>query len=281
METLELGVDVLVDIVVDGRIVPRESRCRVQHGQRRCYELALEADQNCSLADSLTYNLSRFFDSGCAGRVALDHGKLRDVSCRAIAVVGHHLECLGLAGFIEEDLGWFHIQLGDHVDLGIAKWRTLRDPLDNRIEGVRALFKAKTAFVRHAHRRLGQHQASGGHRSVEAPAGDFKQQGAIVELGVVAAQGQFETVLALSRAVARPGSASGVVEHGHHVTQEGDAALIRRGRRNGSRGNSEQGRDGDQGVDFLHCKTPGAYPAPAIVVLLPSTTSTASTGGML
>ena len=63
---------------------------------------------------------------------------------------------------------------------------------------------------------------AGGLGAIEAATGEVIEQRLVIELGVVAAQGKLEAVLAFGSAVTGAGGAAGLVEDGGDVTQEGD-----------------------------------------------------------
>ena len=76
--------------------------------------------------------------------------------------------------------------------------------------------------MRHFLGRLGEHQAAPGIGAIEAAAREIVKQGLVIELGIVAAEGELEAVLALGRAVAGAGGAAHLIEDGRDVAQKRD-----------------------------------------------------------
>ncbi len=60
-----------------------------------------------------------------------------------------------------------------------------------------------------------------GSDAIEAASGKIVQQRLIIELGIVAAQRELESVLAFRRAVARARRAADLVQDRRHIAQEG------------------------------------------------------------
>ena len=111
----------------------------------------------------------------------------------------------------------------------------------------------QAALVRDLHRRLGEHQRTGGLGAVEAPSRHVVEQGLVVELGVVAAQRELEAVLALGGAMAGARGAADLVHDWQHVADEGHRFGGGRGGRGGvdgdrDRGGQAAGLDGDRAV---------------------------------
>ena len=69
---------------------------------------------------------------------------------------------------------------------------------------------------------LGEHETVGRLGAVEATTGKVIEQRLEIKLRVIAAQGEFEAVLAFGSAVTGAGGATRLVENGCYVTQEGD-----------------------------------------------------------
>src|SRR5260370_6728182 len=77
---------------------------------------------------------------------------------------------------------------------------------------------------------LCEHEAASRVGAVEAAAREIVEQGFVIELGIVAAEREFEAVLALGSTVTLARSAAHFVEDGRHVAQKRDFGRL------GSRG---------------------------------------------
>ncbi len=80
--------------------------------------------------------------------------------------------------------------------------------------------------MRHFLGGLGEHEAAPRVGAIEPPAREIVEQGFVVELRIVAAQGELEAVLALGRAVTRSRGAAHLIEDGRYVAQERDFGRV-------------------------------------------------------
>ena len=94
------------------------------------------------------------------------------------------------------------------------------DPLRDHAIFRRAGRETLTAAVRDGEGRLQKHEASGRLDLVDAARRGLARQGQVVEIRIVSAQRQLESVLARQRAMARARVAPGARENGHDVVTE-------------------------------------------------------------
>ena len=219
-QALQLGVDRAVDVVVLRQRLPRESRLRIEHRHRQRRQIALVAHQQRGFADARAGDRC-IVNGGHVGGVAFDHGQLGDVAGAAIGVDRRDFDGRGLAGRFHEDLLRLDLQPPDAVFGGIAEGDALRDPVIDGLVVLRVRFEAKTAAVRDLLRRFGEHQAARRLGAIEAAAGEIVEQRFVIELRIVAAQRELETVLPLGRAVAGARCAADFIEDRRDVAQEG------------------------------------------------------------
>jgi hypothetical protein len=118
--------------------------------------------------------------------------------------------------------GGLNFERGNRVLRGIAIGNALRDPTFDDFVVSRILLEAQAAAMGYLLRGLSQHQAARRFGAIEPAAGEIVEQGLVVELRVVAAQRQLESVLAFGRAVARTRRAARLVQNGRDIAQKRD-----------------------------------------------------------
>ncbi len=74
--------------------------------------------------------------------------------------------------------------------------------------------------MRHLLRGLGEHQAAAGIGAIEAAAGEIVEQRFVVELRIVAAQRELESVLAFRRAVAGARRAAHLIQDRRDIAEK-------------------------------------------------------------
>ena len=94
--------------------------------------------------------------------------------------------------------------------------------MQQRVVVVRARLDAQPAAVRHLLRGLGEHQAACRIGAIEAAAGQIVEQRFVIELGIIPAKRELESVLPLRRAVAGSRSATYFVQHRLHIANKAD-----------------------------------------------------------
>ena len=244
-QRLELRIDVAVHVIVRLRFGPLEIRSRRHKRQMHRQVLIQVANHDRRLAGVLGRDQAiRRRLHGEIGRFV--NGDARDVADGAIRECRRGGELRFEVGFEQ------HLRLGRDGD-GRHRRRVLRilrgaggDPLFQDLVFERILGEAFAALVGHGGGRFEEHQALIGLRGVDAPAEHVADQGVIVEVGILTAQGNLEARLAVGVAVTRAGVTTAFRQHGHDVIAEADRRLA--GRQQAMR--TRQQREGHPG---FHC----------------------------
>ena len=125
--------------------------------------------------------------------------------------MGDNLDLLRFFRLREFDGGRQHLDAGDPVFGGVTIGDTLGDPVKDGLVIRGAWFETQPATVGDLLGWLGEHEALPWVRAIEAATAEVVEEGLVVEFRVIAAEREFETVLAFSRAVTGTGGAADLV----------------------------------------------------------------------
>ena len=137
---------------------------------------------------------------------------MRDVFGVAIGEIRPHDQLLRLPGFRQKMPGQ-NLDALDARLIGLGPGRAGGDPFGQNLVINRTDFKTFSALVRDRAGRFEQHQAAAWIARHDAATQGAARQREIIALVIVAAQGEFETVLARRRAVAGARAATGLGQH--------------------------------------------------------------------
>ena len=96
------------------------------------------------------------------------------------------------------------------------------DPVPEDCVFAAALGEALPAFMRVAHRRLGEEEARFGAVGVDAPGERVAGEGGEIEIGILAPERELESTLAVEVAVTRAAVAARAREDGHYLVTKAD-----------------------------------------------------------
>ena len=221
----QLVVDQRVDVVVRLHVLPAVAAAVAHDDDARSGVGAFVAGQDRRFAAADGRGRALAADRGHLVIAAVQERLGRHVAHLAVGergVDGHllfHPRQRDDAAF-REDLDLGHAR-AIHVELD-----ALGDPQTEQFVIRLAGVHEGAADVRHLAGRLEQHQARVRGGAVEAAACQVVGQRTVVEDGVVAAERQFETVLAVGAAVAGAGVAADARHGRHHVADETDLIFV-------------------------------------------------------
>ena len=219
LHLLELCVDVVVNKIILGNLRPLKSASVAHDGDLVGGIQALIANQNGSLAaaDGFDQPILHFRHVPV---VAGENGFTGHIAHRAIAVMSQHEHLLLLAWQVQGHFGRDDFQLLGAPDLSLLGFYSFDNPLAQQLILLGARLDRLAAFVRHFARGLEQHQALIDRDSIETATGQIVHQRLIIEVRIIPAQRQFESVLAFGRAMTCSRIATGFADERLDVAHE-------------------------------------------------------------
>ncbi len=225
LQALQLGIHRTVDVIILRQGLPGEARLGIHDGHRQRGQVALIAQHDGSLTGARALHRG-VGNSRHIGDVAIDYREGGDIARTAVRIDRGHLDGRRFAGRLHEDFLGLDFQAADGIGGGIAERDALRDPVVNGLVISAADVEAQAAAMRHFLGWLSEHEAASRVGAIEPPAREIVEQGLVIELRIVAAQGELEAVLALGRAVTRSRGAAYLIEDGRYVAQECDLGRV-------------------------------------------------------
>jgi hypothetical protein len=195
--------------------------------------VAAEARQHHGFAVVASAGVAELVDGQRRFVVAAPQGQACDVAIGAVGVVGHDEDLQRLALADEDGLRWEHLDADERAGGFAVVLGSVGDPVVQRAERFRVRLDPLTALVSDLGSRLAQQQAAFGRRQVDATAEQVPGQGAMVDLRVVAEQGQAESVLAGGGAVAAASIAAALGQHRDDLVAVARGGLVRAGHLHG------------------------------------------------
>ncbi len=224
-ELVELVGDVLVDVVEGGELGTGVG------------EIVRDDDGLCAFGEGVEAGeeegFAAFLGDGEAGvfldfhRVVIgggETGERGDIAIRAIGVAGADGERDFDIGPGDDHLLGLDLDAGGLWDFALIELRAIADPLGEGVVEWAAFFKELAAGVRDGAIGLGEEERGFREGEVDAASGHFGGETEVVSLGIEAVEGEVESVLAASGAVAGAGVATGGGEDGHDIELEGNGA---------------------------------------------------------